>query len=126
MFLNLPKPDVSAKADPTPCKLLATNKTPYERPNANVIVDKKSIQKFHFDTVKQTYVLAADLPYGKHTLQLFKRTEWDKGKTLFYGFAVDDNVKLLSPPELPKRKIEYMCIKEKFCFFQNSTTHKFE
>ena len=79
----------------------------------NVVIDKKSIQKFHFDTVKQTYVLATDLPYGKHTLQLFKRTEWDKGKTLFYGFAVDDNVKLLSPPALPKRKIE---------FFGNSIT----
>jgi len=79
----------------------------------NVIIDNTSIQKFHFDTVKQTYVLAADLPYGNHTLQLFKRTEWDKGKTLFYGFAFDNNVNLLSPPELPKRKIE---------FFGNSIT----
>jgi hypothetical protein len=56
-------------------------------------------------------VLATDLPYGKHTLQLFKRTEWDKGKTLFYGFAVDNNVKLLSPPALPKRKIEFFGIR---------------
>jgi len=40
-LLNLPKPDVSAKAEPTPCKLLAANKTPYERPNANVVVDTK-------------------------------------------------------------------------------------
>jgi hypothetical protein len=43
-FSNLPKPDVSAKADPTPCKLLARNKTLYERPNANVVVDKKMTQ----------------------------------------------------------------------------------
>ena len=43
-IINLPKPDVSAKAEPTPCKLLAINKTPYERPNANVVVDKKMIQ----------------------------------------------------------------------------------
>jgi hypothetical protein len=43
-FQNLPKPDVSAKAEPTPCKLRATNNTPYERPNANVVVDKKMTQ----------------------------------------------------------------------------------
>src|SRR5215469_16378214 len=39
----------------------------------NVIIDKTIINKFHFDTVKQTYVLASGLPDGDHTLQLFKR-----------------------------------------------------
>src|SRR5215210_7951021 len=51
----------------------------------NVIVDKKRISKFHFDTVKKTYVLASNLPYGKHSLQLFKRTELYNGATWFFG-----------------------------------------
>jgi hypothetical protein len=73
----------------------------------NVIIDKKMIHKIHFDTLKKTYLLASDLPSGKHTLQLFKRTEWDKGKTWFYGFSGNGKIKLLEPPKLPKRKIEF-------------------
>ena len=79
----------------------------------NVIIDKDSICKIHFDTSKKTVVLVASLPYGKHSLQLFKRTEWDKGKTWFYGFEINDKTKLLGPNKLPKRKIE---------FFGNSIT----
>lgn len=52
----------------------------------NVIIDHDSIYKIHFDTEKRTYALAANLPQGKHSLQLFKRTEWDKGKPGFMVF----------------------------------------
>ena len=79
----------------------------------NVIVDGKIVQKFHFDTTKQTYVLAADLPDSNHTLQLFKRTEWDKGKTYFFGFTTDSTTQLPAPLILPSKKIE---------FFGNSIT----
>lgn len=79
----------------------------------NVIIDHHIINKFHFDTTKQTYVLASDLVDSNHTLQLFKRTEWDKGKTNFYGFEFDNSTQLLGPPTLPTRKIE---------FFGNSIT----
>lgn len=79
----------------------------------NVIVDGKVSQKLHFTTEKASYVLAANLPYGNHTLQVFKRTEWDKGRTWFYGFLTDENTKLLAPAEALKRKIE---------FFGNSIT----
>ncbi len=79
----------------------------------NIIIDKKNIQKFQFDTLKKTVVLAEGLPYGKHSLQLFKRTEWDKGKTWFYGFVENSKTKLLKSDKLPKRKIE---------FFGNSIT----
>jgi GDSL-like Lipase/Acylhydrolase family len=48
-----------------------------------------------------------------HTVQIFKRTEWDKGSTLFYGFLLDDNAILLNSLQKPKRKIE---------FFGNSIT----
>ena len=56
----------------------------------NVIIDNDSIYKIQFDTLKKIYTLASGLSYGKHSLQLFKRTEWDKGKTWFYGFEFDE------------------------------------
>jgi hypothetical protein len=65
------------------------------------------VSKFHTDTIKHSYMLASNLKKGKHLVQLFKRTEWDKGKTLFYGFEIPENSKLLLPPAPKKRKIEF-------------------
>jgi hypothetical protein len=79
----------------------------------NVIIDENKIFKIHTDTAKHTYVLASNLSEGKHTVQLFKRTEWDKGKTKFYGFEIPVKAKILPPPPPKKRKIE---------FFGNSIT----
>ncbi|HEY5368696.1 MAG TPA: SGNH/GDSL hydrolase family protein [Hanamia sp.] len=79
----------------------------------NVIIDKDSMYPIQFDTLKKTVRLASGLRYGKHSLQLFKRTEWDKGKTWFYGFETESKTQLLKPDKLPKRKIE---------FFGNSIT----
>ena len=79
----------------------------------NVIVDGNITGIMHFGKTRQTYTLADGLPAAKHILQLFKRTEWDKGRTWFYGFYLKSNTSLLSPLLLPKRKIE---------FFGNSIT----
>ena len=79
----------------------------------NIITDNDSIYRIHFDTTQQTVALASGLAYGQHSIQIFKRTEWDKGKTWFYGFELNGDSKLLPPPKLPKRKIE---------FFGNSIT----
>jgi len=46
----------------------------------NVIIDNDRIYKIQFDTAKKTVALASNLSYSKHSIQLFKRTEWDKGK----------------------------------------------
>lgn len=73
----------------------------------NVILDGKVISKIHPDTTRKNYVLAADLSAGKHTLELFKRTEWDKGKTWFYGFMPIKEASLLPASKLQKRKIEF-------------------
>jgi hypothetical protein len=73
----------------------------------NVIVDNEYLSKFHTGTTKQTYLLASDLKEGKHQVQLFKRTEWDKGKTLFYSFELAEDAKVLSPAPPKKRKIEF-------------------
>lgn len=72
----------------------------------NIIVDNTTIHKIHTEPIKKSYVLASGLPYGKHTVQIFKRTEWDKGKTWFYGIERNSKTQLLSPPKPPKRKME--------------------
>jgi len=73
----------------------------------NIIVDNQVIATLHTDTVKKCYPLVSDLKLGKHQLQLFKRTEWDKGKTLFYGFELNRGGQLLPKKEEQKRKIEF-------------------
>ncbi|MBB3186268.1 SGNH/GDSL hydrolase family protein [Microbacter margulisiae] len=73
----------------------------------NVIIDGKVAAKIHTDTIKHSYVLASGLKDGNHTVELFKRTEWDKGKTLFYGFKLAGKTKLLTLPAPEKRKIEF-------------------
>ncbi len=73
----------------------------------NVIIDHDSIYIIQFDTLKKMVALASGLPYGKHNLQLFKRTEWDKGKTWFYGFETNGKTKLLKATKPPERKIEF-------------------
>lgn len=77
----------------------------------NIVVDGKVTGNFHTDMKKHSYVLASGIPAGEHVVQLFKRTEWDKGKTLFYGFETD--AKVLPAPAPQKRKME---------FFGNSIT----
>jgi lysophospholipase L1-like esterase len=72
----------------------------------NVIIDNDSNYTIQFDTNKRTVVLANGLAYGKHFVELFKRTEWDKGKTFFYGFEFNRKAKILKASKLPKRKIE--------------------
>lgn len=73
----------------------------------NVIIDNDSLFIFRPDTTKRYYQLASELTKGKHTIEIFKRTEWERGKTSFYGFQVKGNAKVL-PKHLPnKRKIEF-------------------
>jgi len=79
----------------------------------NVILDDTNIFKIHTDSVKRVFSLASGLTEGKHKIELFKRTEWDKGKTFFYGFETPAGTVILTPPPPPKRKIE---------FFGNSIT----
>ena len=79
----------------------------------NIIIDKDSIYEMKFDTIEKTYSLARNLSFGKHSIEIFKRTEWDKGKTWFYGLELQNSSKLLKPDKLPVRKIE---------FFGNSIT----
>ncbi len=73
----------------------------------NVITDGLVTAKIHTETTRKTYVLASGLPRGKHTVQLFKRTEWDKGNTYCYGFTTEPGTQVLRPAAPRKRKIEF-------------------
>ena len=73
----------------------------------NVILDNRKIFKIHTDTTKKSYLLASGLSNRKHTVQLFKRTEWAMGKTLFYGFETQKSTKILPAKSPQKRKIEF-------------------
>lgn len=69
----------------------------------NIIIDGDSIALLRPDTLKKLYSLADGLDEGKHSVQLFKRTEWTKGKTSFFGFKLDAGSKVIKIP--PKDKM---------------------
>lgn len=72
----------------------------------NVILDGKVISVLQPDSVQKQYTLATGLSDGNHTIELFKRSEWAMGRTWFYGFELDKNASVLSPPAQQKRKME--------------------
>ncbi|WP_347159142.1 SGNH/GDSL hydrolase family protein [Pontibacter chitinilyticus] len=73
----------------------------------NILVDGDTARLLRPGTTKQAYTLATGLSAGKHTITLFKRTEYDRGTTLFYGFELSKNTRLLPPPAPKKRKLEF-------------------
>ncbi|UYQ94519.1 GDSL-type esterase/lipase family protein [Chitinophaga horti] len=79
----------------------------------NVIIDGHITQKLELDSTKKLYTLAAGLPAGNHQLELFRRTEWEFGKTWLYELQPAAQTTLLKAPAAAKRKIE---------FFGNSIT----
>jgi hypothetical protein len=77
----------------------------------NIIVDHNNIRRIRIDSLKQYYSLADNLPEGEHTIELFKRTqihkEYKRGYAKLYGFQLNVGSRLLSPPTVKKRKIEF-------------------
>jgi hypothetical protein len=73
----------------------------------NVILDDKVISTIQLDTFKKKYILASNLINKKHKIQLFKRTEWGKGQTNFYGFETNENATILPKSKSKKKKIEF-------------------
>tara|TARA_R110000868_G_scaffold37111_4_gene131357 strand:+ start:47551 stop:48645 length:1095 start_codon:yes stop_codon:yes gene_type:complete len=54
-----------------------------------------------------SYVLASNLSNEKHSLEILKRTEYDRGKSWFYGFELGKNSKVLPKNSQKKHRIEY-------------------
>jgi len=73
----------------------------------NVLVDDDSIFILRPDTTKRYYQLASGLPQGKHTVEVFKRTEFNRGETSFYGFKIVGNPKILPRLSTAKLKFEF-------------------
>lgn len=74
----------------------------------NVKIDSDSIFILKPDTIKKQYKLASNLSEGKHVVEIFKGTEWDRGRTTFYGFQIKgNNPQTLSKPLPKNRKIEF-------------------
>ena len=79
----------------------------------NLIIDNDSISILRIDTIKKEYVLASGLADKPHNIKIYKRTEWNRGTTSFYGFVLDKGSIILNSPVKKKRKME---------FFGNSIT----
>lgn len=79
----------------------------------NVILDYDSIFILSPDTIKTVYNLVSNIQDKEHIVEIFKRTEWDKGSTQFYGFELSNSSKLLNPTPISNKTIE---------FFGNSIT----
>ncbi len=73
----------------------------------NVVVDGKVVRKLHPDAGKKGYLLVSGLKAGKHTLTLFKRTEWENGKTWFYEFTLNNGARVMPAPATARHKLEF-------------------
>lgn len=71
-----------------------------------VLIDGQVKDAIQLKNYKKEYTLAAGLPAGPHKVELFKRTEYDMGRMLFYKFTLDGDGKLLAPPSY-KHRIEF-------------------
>lgn len=77
----------------------------------NVIIDNDKISRVKIDSAKKTYALAEGLSNGVHTVSLIKITqihkEYKRGYSELFGFEVEGASRVMNPPKLPKRKIEF-------------------
>jgi lysophospholipase L1-like esterase len=72
----------------------------------NVIIDD-SLFVLKADRVDSVYQLVTGLKNEKHTLEIFRRTEWHGGNTTILGFYLDGGNKLYKP-EVSDRLIEFI------------------
>lgn len=70
-----------------------------------VVLDGEVYNKSFPVTERKLYKLVEDIEYGKHTLELVKRTEAFVGTASFYGFEIFHG-KILEPPKEQPLKIE--------------------
>lgn len=73
----------------------------------NIILDNDSIVLLKPDSTKKEYVLFSNLSDSKHSVEIFKRTEWDRGKTTFYGFILEPNSEILPKSAAKTKSIEF-------------------
>jgi hypothetical protein len=69
----------------------------------NIVIDNSKIK---LSTSKKGYLLVSGLVQNNHKIELFKRTEWYKGQTLFYGFETNATATILPKSKSKKKKFE--------------------
>jgi len=74
----------------------------------NVILDGDTLHPFVLEAKQgeHSYEISRALAPGKHSLEIYKRTEGEEGSTAFKGLVLDDGARLLPPPARPKRRME--------------------
>jgi Carbohydrate esterase 2 N-terminal/GDSL-like Lipase/Acylhydrolase family len=73
----------------------------------NIIIDNGTPVVIRPGTTRSFYTLATDLENKAHTVQIYKRTEWDRGTSWFYGFELDNGATLLPRSAHKERRIEF-------------------
>jgi hypothetical protein len=75
----------------------------------NVIIDNDSDHPVILDCEagEHLYPVSTGLKDTAHQIMMFRRTEGFSGPTVFRGFMLDKGETLPTPPERPKRKIEF-------------------
>lgn len=68
-------------------------------------VDDQPSYRIQLASKQNRIVVAKDLPRGEHTLVVCKNTEFENGYLEIIGFSCE---KLLSPPKMQKRKMEFI------------------
>jgi lysophospholipase L1-like esterase len=68
-----------------------------------VVVDGQPTAVLDLEPGEKDYPIATDLPPGKHTIELVKRTEAQMGVSQFRGLQIDDSARLLPTPARPHR-----------------------
>lgn len=101
-------PGTSATIRFTGTSIKATLKSLREEGYFYAIVDNNASTAFKFASGnnRKTFSLAEDLPYGKHTLQLYKLSN-NTSANIFYGFEIGGKAKAHKSPKQAKRKIEF-------------------
>ncbi|XXX78158.1 SGNH/GDSL hydrolase family protein [Sorangium sp. So ce134] len=72
----------------------------------DVIVDDGPARKIQLLADATEYDVAADLPYGEHTVTVVKRTEASVGYAELLGFKFGGEIQ--APPQKPSRRIEFI------------------
>ena len=73
----------------------------------NILIDNALVAIIRPDSIKKYYHLASNMSAGKHTVEIFKRTEWSKGKTYFYGFKINYGGKITPKQKYKQKKMEF-------------------
>tara|TARA_Y100001935_G_scaffold121525_1_gene100665 strand:- start:139163 stop:140131 length:969 start_codon:yes stop_codon:yes gene_type:complete len=73
----------------------------------DIMVDGETIKLLRPDTTLKTYVLVEGLTDEPHQVEIFKRTEYNRGLSWFFGFELPVGANILPKSQPKKHRIEY-------------------